>query len=131
MSIKSHRYFTRAQFRLLAIIVLAATSSRAQQPVTHESDFVVHNFRFKSGETLPDLRLHYMTMGKPARDAQGRVTNAVLILHGTGGSGRQFFAPQFAGVLFGAGQLLDADRYFIILPDGIGHGKSSKPKIGR
>ena len=74
--------------------------------------------------------MHYMTLGKPVRDGNGRVTNAVLILHGTGGSGRQFQAPQFADVLFGPGQLLDAGRYFIILPDNIGHGKSSKPSDG-
>jgi homoserine O-acetyltransferase len=125
-----HLYSQRVHFRLLALIALAAISSRAQQPVTHESDFIVHDFRFKSGETLPELRLHYMTMGKPARNARGRVTNAILILHGTGGSGRQFLAPQFAGLLFGPGQLLDANRYFIILPDGIGHGGSSKPSDG-
>ena len=120
----------RVRSLLLALIALAAISSQAQQPLTQEGNFVVHDFRFKSGETLPELRLHYTTLGKPARDAQGRVTNAVLILHGTGGSGRQFLAPQFAGVLFGAGQLLDANRYFIILPDGIGHGGSSKPSDG-
>jgi len=76
------------------------------------------------------LRLHYTTLGKPNRNAEGRVTNAVLILHGTGGSGQQFLQPQFAGELFGLGQLLDATRYFIVLPDGIGHGKSSKPSDG-
>lgn len=123
-------YSARVQFWLLALIILAASSSRAQQPATREGDFIVHNFRFKSGETLPELRLHYMTMGKPARNAEGRVTNAVLILHGTGGSGRQFLAPQFAGVLFGPGQVLDANRYYIILPDGVGHGGSSKPSDG-
>src|SRR6266436_334953 len=99
-------------------------------PKTAEGDFVVKNFKFRSGETLPELRLHYTTLGKPARDAQGRATNAVLILHGTGGSGQQFLQPQFAGELFGPGQLLDAARYFIVLPDGIGHGKSSKPSDG-
>jgi homoserine O-acetyltransferase len=95
-----------------------------------EHDYRVRDFHFKSGETLPELRLHYMTLGTPAKDAAGRVTNAVLILHGTGGSGRQFLQPQFAGVLFGPGQLLDASRYFIILPDNVGHGKSSKPSDG-
>jgi homoserine O-acetyltransferase/O-succinyltransferase len=95
-----------------------------------EGDYVSHDFHFKSGETLPELRLHYMTLGKPEHDANGKVTNAVLILHGTGGSGRQFLAPQFADVLFGPGQLLDTSRYFIVLPDGIGHGKSSKPSDG-
>lgn len=95
-----------------------------------EADYVAHNFHFKSGETLPELRLHYTTLGKPTRDGAGKVTNAVLILHGTGGSVHQFLSPQFADVLFGPGQLLDANRYFIILPDNIGHGKSSKPSDG-
>jgi homoserine O-acetyltransferase/O-succinyltransferase len=114
-------------------MLLAAFSCAAQQtpaPATTEGDFVIHDFKFRSGESLPELKLHYTTLGKPARDAQGRVTNAVLILHGTGGSGRQFLLPQFAGELFGPGQPLDTARYFIILPDGIGHGKSSKPSDG-
>jgi homoserine O-acetyltransferase/O-succinyltransferase len=116
-------------FFLFAVIVCLA-----QQPASklapQEGDFVIHNFHFQSGETLPELRMHYMTLGKPLRDPNGRVANAVLILHGTGGSGRQFLAPQFADVLFGPGQLLDANRYFIIFPDNIGHGKSSKPSDG-
>lgn len=95
-----------------------------------EADYVARDFHFRSGETLPQLRLHYTTLGKPERDSAGKVTNAVLILHGTGGSGHQFLSPQFADVLFGPGQLLDANRYFIILPDNIGHGKSSKPSDG-
>jgi homoserine O-acetyltransferase len=107
-----------------------AVAQQAPQPATTEGDFVAKNFQFRSGESLPVLRLHYTTLGKPARDAQGRVTNAVLILHGTGGSGHQFLQPIFAGELFGPGQLLDATRYYIILPDGIGHGKSSKPSDG-
>src|SRR5712692_119392 len=98
--------------------------------VTTEGEFVVKDFRFRDGETLAELRLHYATLGKPARDAAGRVTNAVLLLHGTGGSGAQFLQAQFAGELFGAGQLLDTAKYYIILPDGIGHGKSSKPSDG-
>jgi len=107
-----------------------SAAQTAAPPVTQEGDFAAKEFTFRSGEKLAELRLHYTTMGKPARDAQGQVTNAVLILHGTGGSGRQFLAPQFAGELFGPGQLLDAARYYIILPDGIGHGKSSKPSDG-
>lgn len=95
-----------------------------------DGEFVVWDFRFKSGETLPELRQHYLAFGNPERDSKGRVTNAVLILHGTGGSGRQFLAPQFAGVLFGSGALLDTTRSFVILPDGIGHGRSSKPSDG-
>ena len=118
---------------LSATFVLVATPAAGPQaaaPATVEGDFVAKNFKFRSGETLPELRLHYTTLGKPMRDAQGRVTNAVLIMHGTGGSGRQFLQPIFAGQLFGAGQLLDASRFFIILRDGIGHGKSSKPSDG-
>ena len=95
-----------------------------------EADYVAPNFHFKSGETLPELRLHYSTLGKAERDSAGKVKNAVLILHGTGGSGHQFLSPQFADVLFGPGQLLDANHYFIILPDNIGHGKSAKPSDG-
>jgi len=107
-----------------------STPTLASQLAPQEGDFVVRDFRFNSGEVLAELRLHYTTLGAPARDASGRVTNAVVILHGTGGSGRQFLSPQFAGVLFGPGQLLDASRYFIILPDSIGHGRSSKPSDG-
>jgi homoserine O-acetyltransferase/O-succinyltransferase len=98
--------------------------------VIHEGEFVAKDFKFRDGESLAELRLHYATLGKPARDAAGRVTNAVILLHGTGGSGAQFLQPQFAGELFGAGQLLDTAKYYIILPDGIGHGKSSKPSDG-
>jgi homoserine O-acetyltransferase len=95
-----------------------------------EGDFVVRDFHFQSGETLAEVRLHYTTLGTPVKDAGGRTTNAVLILHGTGGDGRGFLRPIFAGVLFGLGQPLDATKYFIILPDDIGHGKSSKPSDG-
>src|SRR6266478_4634037 len=126
---------TAFRFFLLtaAVQLLASLPARGQvakRPGTTEGDFVVKNFKFRSGETLPELRLHYTTLGKPVRDAQGRVINGVLILHGTGGSGHQFLQPIFAGELFGPGQLLDATRYYIILPDGIGHGKSSKPSDG-
>jgi homoserine O-acetyltransferase len=123
----------RTSILFAAICVLTSLPSAGQQaaiPATTEGDYVVKNFKFRSGESLPELRLHYTTLGKPARDTQGRVTNAVLILHGTGGTGHQFLSPIFAGELFGPGQLLDATRYFIILPDGIGHGKSSKPSDG-
>jgi homoserine O-acetyltransferase len=95
-----------------------------------EGDYVLHDFHFASGETLPELRLHYLSIGKPRRDSHGRVSNAVLLMHGTGGSGRSLLNEHFAGVLFGKGQLLDGSKYFIILPDGIGHGKSSKPSDG-
>src|ERR1700693_310871 len=117
---------------LAASFLVTPVSARPQMtaPPTTEGDFVVHNFKFHSGESMPDVRLHYTTLGKPARDAQGRTMNAVLILHGTGGSGHQFLAPYFAGELFGPGQPLDAMRYFIVLPDGVGHGQSSKPSDG-
>jgi homoserine O-acetyltransferase/O-succinyltransferase len=123
------RFFVRP-FLVGAFLASISYAQQPAVPAATEGDFVVHDFQFHSGESLPELRLHYTTMGKAVRDAQGRVTNAVLILHGTGGTGHQFFAPQFAGELFGPGQLLDAARYFIVLPDGIGHGKSSKPSDG-
>src|ERR1700732_3765242 len=125
-------------FRLVTLVaaalfaganVSAQVAAASKYPVT-EGDYVAHDFKFKSGEELAELRLHYRTLGKLARDAQGRAKNVVLILHGTGGSGQQFLQPQFAGELFGPGQLLDINRYFVILPDGIGHGKSSKPSDG-
>jgi homoserine O-acetyltransferase len=125
--------FKHSSGTALVGVLFAAMSCAAQQTpalATSEGDFVVHNFQFRSGESLPELRLHYTTLGKPLKDAAGHTTNAVLILHGTGGTGHQFLQPQFASVLFGPGQLLDAARYFIILPDGIGHGKSSKPSDG-
>ncbi len=113
-----------------------SNQSQALQPPlpagirTLEGDYVIPNFRFASGETLPELRLHFTTLGSARRDEHGRVTNAVLLLHGTGGRGHSFLAPRFAGVLFGKGQLLDAARYYIIMPDLIGHGASSKPSDG-
>ncbi len=99
-------------------------------PPLREGDFTVQDFKFASGETLAGLRIHYRVFGTPRTDAHGVVRNAVLILHGTGGSGGSFVREDFAGQLFGPGQLLDASRYFIILPDGIGHGHSSKPSDG-
>ncbi|PYS82650.1 MAG: hypothetical protein DMF67_12030 [Acidobacteria bacterium] len=104
--------------------------ARPDYPSPVEGDFVIRDFHFRSGESLPELKLHYATIGTPARDQAGVVRNAVLVMHGTGGAGTQFLTPQFAGVLFGPGQLLDATRFFIVLPDGIGHGKSSKPSDG-
>jgi homoserine O-acetyltransferase/O-succinyltransferase len=113
-----------------AALALAVPAGAAEYPTPVEADFVAHDFRFGTGETMPSLRLHYRTIGSPQRDASGTVRNAVLILHGTGGSGAGFLSQTFGGQLFGAGQLLDATRYFIVLPDGIGHGKSSKPSDG-
>jgi homoserine O-acetyltransferase/O-succinyltransferase len=128
------------RFAMIALTVFAtvsAVSTSAQQsgeaqtwPAPLSGNYAVHDFHFQSGETLAEVRLHYTTLGKPVKDANGRTTNAVLILHGTGGTGTGLLRPIFAGVLFGPGQLLDATKYFIILPDNIGHGKSSKPSDG-
>ena len=127
-------YIPAAKITVLAILIYSAAIPRAQQqtqlPTPKEGDYVSRDFHFKSGEILPELRIHYATFGTPTRDATGKVTNAVLLLHGTSGSGRQFLAPQFAGVLLGPGQLLDVARYYVILVDNVGHGKSSKPSDG-
>lgn len=112
--------------RILAVLLLAA-ACQAQQI---DADWIARDFTFKSGEHLAELRLHYITLGTPARNAAGHVTNAVLIMHGTGGTGNAFLGAGFGGELFGTGQPLDAAKYFIILPDAIGHGKSSKPSDG-
>ena len=112
---------------LCVLCALCVPCVAAEFPTPVEGDFVVRDFRFGTGETLPSLNLHYRTIGTPRRDASGVVRNAVLILHGTGGTGAGFLSQTFGGELFGSGQLLDATRYFIVLPDGIGHGKSSKP----
>src|SRR6266496_4978146 len=118
---------------LLAFALVSVPGLRAQRTpafLPAEGDYVIKDFRFASGESLPDQRQHYATFGRLERDARGSARNAVLILHGTGGSGRQFLRDVFAGVLFGPGQLLDTARYYVILPDGIGHGRSSKPSDG-
>ena len=114
----------------LLAALFAARAVGANYPPPAEGDFLIRDFRFASGESLPELRLHYLTFGTPRADAHGVVRNAVLILHGTGGSGASLVRAEFAGELFGPGQPLDAARFFIVLPDGIGHGKSSKPSDG-
>ena len=113
----------------LAALMLA--SPAAAQPVPVEGDFTAPAFTLISGRSLPELRMHYRTLGQPRRGADGRVENAVLLLHGTGGTGAQFLSPQFAGELFGPGQPLDTARYYIIMPDNLGHGGSSKPSDGQ
>lgn len=113
--------------RALVLLALVPACLGAQGT---QGDYVARDFTFSTGEKLAELRLHYTTLGMPQRDAAGVVRNAVMILHGTGGTGRAFLSPTYAGVLFGPGQLLDTARYFIVLPDGIGHGGSSKPSDG-
>src|SRR5580704_12379280 len=125
-------------FAMAMLICCAAKLAIAQQtaPLTavppKEGDFIAQNFTFANGESLPEIRMHYTTIGAPQHDANGHVTNAVLILHGTNRKGGVFLVPSFAGVLFGKGQLLDASRYYLILPDqlGAGLGKSTKPSDG-
>src|SRR5712691_13184333 len=118
--------------KLLLAALLGGTTALhgADYPPPAEADYTIRDFKFASGETLPELRIHYRTLGQPQKDAQGKTRNAVLIMHGTTGSGGQFIRPEFAGELFGNGQPLDATKFFIVLPDGIGHGKSTKPSDG-
>jgi len=113
-----------------ALAGAVAAGAEASYPPPVQGDFLLKDFRFASGESLPELRIHYRTFGTPRADAHGVVHNAVIILHGTGGSGASLVRAEFAGELFAAGQPLDAAKYFIVLPDGIGHGNSSKPSDG-
>ncbi|MGO9804127.1 MAG: alpha/beta fold hydrolase [Steroidobacteraceae bacterium] len=115
---------------LFAALLAALPAAAADYPAAVEGDYLIRDFHFASGESLPELRIHYRTLGAPRSDARGVVRNAVLIMHGTTGSGGGFIRPEFAGELFGPGEPLDATRFFIVLPDGIGHGKSSKPSDG-
>src|SRR5437868_2326329 len=123
----------KSLIRICAAALLLAgarTIIPADYPPPTEGDYTIRDFRFASGETLPELRIHYRTLGKIDKDAQGKTRNAVLIMHGTTGSGAQFIRPEFAGELFGKDQPLDVTKFFIVFPDGIGHGKSSKPSDG-
>lgn len=119
---------------LLLVVLLASPSVAAAQPAAYpapvERDFVVRNFMFESGESLPEVKIHYRTIGQPRKDPDGVVRNGILILHGTGGTGSPFLGAGWAGRLYGKGQLYDAERYFIIVPDNVGHGASSKPSDG-
>jgi len=115
---------------MLAALAAQVATPPAKQWSTREGDVVLKDFRFRDGERLPELRLHYTTLGEPHRNGAGEIDNAVMVLHGTGGDGKQFLRPQFADELYGPGQPLDIRKYWIILPDNIGHGKSSKPSDG-
>jgi homoserine O-acetyltransferase/O-succinyltransferase len=122
--------------RLFLVALLGATAANAQSnmPSTpwpvKDGNYVIKDFRFGSGETIPELKLHYLTLGAPHRNAAGNTDNAVLLLHGTGGSAHSLLNPVFSDVLFGPGQPLDITKFYIILPDDIGHGESSKPSDG-
>jgi homoserine O-acetyltransferase len=115
-------------------LLLALTAQTAALPAktwpTHEQDVILKDFRFRDGEALPQVRMHVTALGSPHRNAAGQIDNAVMVLHGTGGSGKNFLVPQFADELYGPGQPLDINRYYVILPDNIGHGGSSKPSDG-
>ncbi len=118
----------RILLALLALIL--ATPAAAKDWPTREGDFTIANFAFKSGERLPELRIHYTTLGTPHRNAAGQIDNAVMVLHGTGGTGKQFLQPQFADELYGPGAPFDLATTYVILPDNIGHGGSSRPSDG-
>jgi homoserine O-acetyltransferase len=124
------RIFTGLMTLVAGVAFLTTSQAVSAAPTPTEGDYVIKNFTFTSGDVLPELRIHYRTLGKPVRDASGVGRNTVLIGHGTAGSGEGFLRPQFAGELFGPGQPLDATKFFIVIPDGIGHGKSSKPSDG-
>ncbi|MEP6783459.1 MAG: alpha/beta fold hydrolase, partial [Acidobacteriota bacterium] len=116
-----------------AVSLFLSTPGFAQPavfPPPAEADFIARDFVFNSGERMAEVKIHYRTVGTPRKDADGVVRNGVLILHGTGGTGAGFLGASYGGRLFGKGQALDAEKYFIILPDNIGHGQSSKPSDG-
>jgi homoserine O-acetyltransferase/O-succinyltransferase len=119
---------------LLALLATAGVSAVAQTAPakwpTQDGTYVIKNFHFRSGESIPELKLHYLTLGKPHRGADGHTDNAILLLHGTGGTAHSLMTPVFSDVLFGPGQPFDITKYYIILPDDIGHGESSKPSDG-
>ena len=106
-----------------ALTLISVSAMAADYPAPREGDWVAKNFRFHTGETMPELKLHYTTVG-------ARTGQPVLVLHGSGGSAASMLTPAFAGEMFGPGQPLDAGKYYIIIPDGIGHGKSLKPSDG-
>ncbi|MBO0324279.1 alpha/beta fold hydrolase [Muricauda sp. CAU 1633] len=117
-------------FVFVAFAGLNMALAQSNYPTPVEGDYVIKDFTFQSNEVLPELKLHYTTLGKPTKGKDGKVNNAVLIMHGTTGNGKGFLSERYAGNLFGPGQLLDAEKYYIILTDAIGHGKSSKPSDG-
>ena len=124
----------RARFVMMMVVAVVAgpatICAAADYPAPVQGDITIRNFAFSAGATLPEITMHYRTIGQPRRNAQGQIQNAVLVLHGTTGSGAQFIRPEFAGELFGPGQLLDAATHFIVIPDNLGHGQSTRPSSG-
>jgi len=114
----------------VALTTIGASAQTAPAYTGVPGDYIARDFHFTSGESLPELKLHYLTLGAPHRNAAGKVDNAVLLLHGTGGNAHSLFSPVFSTVLFGPGQPLDITKYFLIFPDDIGQGDSSKPSDG-
>jgi len=121
---------TKSLFGLFVWLTSAGLSAAADYPTPQTGDYAIRDFQFASGVSLPELRIHYRSLGTPRQDSSGKTTNAVIVLHGTTGSGAQFIRPEFAGELFGKNQPLDAEHFYLVLPDGIGHGQSSKPSDG-
>jgi homoserine O-acetyltransferase len=119
---------------ILGIACSAGEAGQMQRPPSPwqatEGDYTIAAFHFRSGESLPALKIHYSTLGTPRRDGKGHVTNAIMLLHGTGGTGKGFTSAAFGNEVYGPGQPFDISRYFILLPDDIGHGQSSKPSDG-
>jgi len=133
--LRVQRWWRVGLLRLWMALLAGGCAVAQGNPVTqkwpvNDGVYSIANFRFGSGETLPELKLHYLTLGEPHRDAAGHVDNAVLLLHGTGGNAHSLMNPVFSDVLFGPGEPLDIQKYFLILPDDIGHGESSKPSDG-
>jgi len=125
--------------RTITLSILSVTSCSASAQVGSrdtsllgqaQGDFLIKDFRFSSGEILPELRLHYVTLGAAHRNSAGQIDNAVLLLHSTGGDYTEFLEPSLSGPLYGSGAPLDLNKFYLIIPDGIGHGKSSKPSDG-
>src|SRR5258708_31066650 len=118
--------FSRAALSIafsIALTLVSFAAGAADYPAHKQGDWIAKDFKFHTGQSVPELRLHYTTIGEPTGQP-------VLVLHGSGGSAASMLTPAFGGELFGPGQPLDASKYYIIIPDGIGHGKSSKPSDG-
>ena len=115
---------------LVLLLGIAPAAAAQSFPAPERQDFIVKDFRFRSGETLPEITIHYRTVGTPVRDARGKITNGVMVLHGSSGDAGQVLAASFSEPLLGKGGPLDAGKYFLIFPDNLGNGRSTKPSDG-